>query len=390
MISVYLDTQHVSRIASGGQVLKDALARAGNQVSLVFSQSHVVESLPKDWAAIPKSVGRLQWIMNPSAIAVLPWYEVPGIEFKSRGSISLSNIQCKIEDVLLAQLAVRRTEWVREARELLKNELRYIPDENIRRSLLSRVLKRGKFTGGALAWLRQQQEHTLAAVSQSSPLLIPLIADGGFYDFLAGTLSEERFAAILKRTLMNPIALAQFSATPELASILDLSKFFWTQMDSLADRMSSLVTHLIAVQVEHSVFDYKTIRRRLAKNVLSENMLLRIASKFVGHTVSAEKLATMPGTALFLGATVRYALEKLDSHANIESANFGSQIKFKRSDFGDLTHLFYAPYVSVFGCDKHMRSLINKAGRRTGDLGTTDSEIAGLIDRLMGERNTAA
>ena len=55
---------------------------------------------------------------------------------------------------------------------------------------------------------------------------------------------------------------------------------------------------------------------------------------------------------------------------------FANEIKFERSVFADFTHLVYAPYVDVFGCDNEMRDMIRKAGHGTENLATSDNEIS--------------
>ena len=382
MITIYPDTQHVSRIASGTSPLAGYLQDQRNAIVLAFSQSHVVESLPKDTASIPSATARLSLITNKSGVGLKPWFDIPMIEFRSSLGLELNDIQIDIGDILFPDLAISRSDWIRTARGLLTQELSSIPDPNIRRSMRARIFKLGRFTPEAIQMLKDRQAQTISTISKEAPLMAPLVAGGGMYDFLAGRVSERQFTRLMKETLMSPVALAQFAANPELNSIFDLSKFFWTQMDEMSAKLSNLIGKLIDIQITHLVFDYKRIRPILLNMVQSNDMVVGVVSKVVGRQVSAQQLANMRGTVLFAKTFLQYALDKADAHANVTSKNFGSEIKFKRSDLGDLTHLFYAPYVSVFGCDRYMRSLVARTGFSTERMATTDREMIETIERV--------
>jgi hypothetical protein len=84
MLSVYLDTQHISRIASRRSDLEATLDKSG--AALFFSQTHVIESLPKNGGPPQQELIRLQFIMNPRSNGLIPWSDFPAKEFQSQQS----------------------------------------------------------------------------------------------------------------------------------------------------------------------------------------------------------------------------------------------------------------------------------------------------------------
>jgi len=89
----------------------------------------------------------------------------------------------------------------------------------------------------------------------------------------------------------------------------------------------------------------------------------------------------MTGTRLFVDLFSRYMLEKLDRYANPTSPDFNAMPEFKRSDAADFTHVFYYPYVDIFGCDGAMRNRMKGAGWSTEKVVANDSELeAKLIE----------
>lgn len=91
------------------------------------------------------------------------------------------------------------------------------------------------------------------------PQALPLLGDGGIYDFLEGKTPEAAFTKKFKEALANPVALASMSTMPELNSILDFSKFFWTQMEQLAELLLRLVSKIANAQLQNSAFEYAKI-----------------------------------------------------------------------------------------------------------------------------------
>jgi hypothetical protein len=121
------------------------------------------------------------------------------------------------------------------------------------------------------------------------------------------------------------------------------------------------------------------IRERLLKGGAKDNFRIRTASGLVGKPVSHEKLKKMRGTKLYLDSLWQYLLEKLDRHANSASSEFLKEIKFKRGDFADLNHLFYAPYVSVFGCDRATKNTVRATGYDVSRFASSDEDVKSLL-----------
>jgi hypothetical protein len=385
MLSVYLDTQHISRIASQRSDLKAALDKSS--ASLFFSQTHVIESLPKNATPPTGEIARLQIIMSPSATGLVPWSDFPRKEFDSEKP-SLQTFCCDIHDIMFPdEILFHRADWLKAARNAIKLELDQIPDLNVRRSQYAKLIKRGQLTSAGSQIFLQQLENTNESVSHDAPFILPILKDGAVYDFLAGKISERKFTGLFKKTVANPITLAEIINVPELAALFDISKFFWNQTDNLVTKLNEMTRDLVSVQVNTSEFDYKKIRRYIETESNLINFEIRLASSLVGKTVSIEKLNQMPGTQLYIKTLWKYCLDKIASHANIESPHFLKEVQFKRSDVADLNHLFYAPYMGIFGCDKATREIVRKTGSKVCNFASSDDEVKALLDSQVRRDN---
>jgi hypothetical protein len=127
-----------------------------------------------------------------------------------------------------------------------------IPDQNLRRSFQAKLLKHGKLTPAAFQVFREGLQETSGRVSAEIPQALPLLGNDGLYDFLAGKTSEEVFRTKFMEALANPIARASMSSIPELNSILDLSRFFWSHMEELTEILSRFVS---AVKTERHILN---------------------------------------------------------------------------------------------------------------------------------------
>lgn len=227
MTTVYLDSHHISRIASGSSTLKDAF---GPEDDLCFSHSHIVEALPKEPTNIESSIARLRLITDSTATGLIPWSHVLKLEAFNNGKLSLRDIVCPISEILFYGLDTTefgsRSHWLKKARTSLNKRLADIPDANQRRSMRAKLFKHGKFTPFASRLLRQQQATFIDSNSNALPELAlpefrPLFEEGGMYDFLSGNISEQKFHETFMKTAGNPIVLANLIAYPELA-IMDV------------------------------------------------------------------------------------------------------------------------------------------------------------------------
>ncbi|WP_157038866.1 hypothetical protein [Rhodopseudomonas palustris] len=373
--SIYLDTHHISRAADGLNRIPDLLG--DKRYRFVFSASHVVESLPKGAAENHSAVKRLSLIVQPCNTSVVGWGNVSENELRY-GCCHLEDIVCSQQDMLFPGFVFDRTTWTAKVRQGLKAVLlERVPDENFRRSILSKLIKRGRLTPEAIQLLRIRQDETSAQLQREMPQAVPLLNE--LYRFLEGSISDKLFLDRFKETLANPIALAHLSQNPELSSILEFSKFFWAYNDRLAKLLRELAVKLVKVQCSGIGLEYAQIRRNLVGHLNSAEFRSLVAKQFAGVEVSSERLCRMPGTKVFVDVFSLFVLEKMDRFANDRSADFGGALQLKRSDAADLSHLFYFPYVNLFGCDGAMRDRIRKAGWSTKNVFTTDVELERLL-----------
>lgn len=375
-ISIYLDTQHVSRAAAGLNQIPDLLNDP--RYCFVFSATHVVESLPKDVNENDSAIKRLAVISSHRSKNLVSWGSVSEIE-QRHGRCELDDFLCSRHEMLFPQFAMHRAAWEKAAVEELKTMfVEMVPDANVRRSLQAAVIKRGRLTPQAFQMLRARQTETSKQLDGELPQLVSLLEL--LYDFLEGRVTENVFLVRFQDALASPVALAQLSRHPQLSSILDFSKFFWTYSNRLEGILSQLATGLVGVQqfCEGSL-DYSRIRRMMASRLQSTRFRSLMARSFVGLEVSDKQLQEMAGTRAFIDVFSMFVLEKMDRFANDKSVDFGRALQVKRSDTADLSHVFYFPYVDLFGCDRAMRDRIKKAGWPTTKVFTTDQELARLI-----------
>ena len=372
-ITVYLDTHHISRMASGkSQILRFVSDPA---YSFVFSTSHVVECLPKEPRENPGSIAQLNIILNSQARWLVAWAKVASME-ESNPAVELNNLFCSKDQMLFSDFKIDRAEWTRRAREGLKEVLKSkIQDQNLRRSFQAKLLKHGKLTSEAFRIIKQQFQETFERVSADLPHALPLLSQGGLYEFLAGTVSEEEFRKVFMESLADPIAFAMMCSDPDLASILDISRFFWSQTDELSEILSRLVVNVRNDYAQAGAPSYARGKVQIEQHLKREEFRSALVRKIAGVEVAAKDLVAMTGTRFFVDIFSQYVLEKLDRFANPASRDFMAAPSFKRSDVADFSHLFYYPYVDIFGCDGEMRNRIKKAGWPTEKVVATDNEL---------------
>jgi hypothetical protein len=375
---IYLDTHHLSRIASG----KSQISRFFSDPAFlfVFSTSHVVESLPKEATDNPGAIARLNIILSQESKWLFGWGKVASLEKAGRLG-SLSELFCRKDELLFPEFKMDRSQWLRRARSDVKEMLvNRFQDDNLRRSVQARLIKQGKLTAEAFGILRQSFDDTLRRNFVDFPQAIPFFANSGFYDYLEGKISEEEFKARFMSLLADPIGLATMSSIPELASILDFSRFFWIQMDNLAEVLSKFIMGLRSDFSRSSVIDYPKEKSKIEEGLKEHGLRAALVRRLAGVEVSEQELMTMPGTRLFVDLFAEYMLEKVDRYANPASADFKLEPTFKRSDAADFTHVFYYPYADVFGCDKAMRDRMKRAGWSTEKVVATDGELEAKLE----------
>lgn len=380
MKAIYLDTHHLSRMVSGRSQLERFISNPA--YSFVFSTSHVVECLPKEPRENPGSIVQLKIILNPQAKWLVGWGTLVSME-KLNPSLQLHQLFCSKDQLLFPDLKIERSDWIKRSREGIKEMLKErIPDRNLRRSVQAKLLKQGKLTPEAFQMIK---EGTLNDDPAKLPYMESRLAELNIVGFLEGRVSEDEFRLKFLEAVANPIALATMTSMPELESILNLSRVFWSQMDDLAEILSKFIQSVRRELAQFGASDYAKgkihIKQHLKKNDFRSALVRRFSSVEVG----VDELSKMAGTRLFVDVFAEYVLEKLDQYVSPLSGEFRSDPKFKRSDAADFTHLFYYPYVDVFGCDGAMYNRIKKAGWPTEKVVTTDDELESKLIEIIPE-----
>lgn len=349
----------------------------------MYSATHVVESLPTEPQENSDAVQRLEIITRPEARSVVGWGRLAQIE-RSDGGCDLHSLFCSRDEMLFPDFSVKRADWNKKIRARLKEKLEaQIPDQNYRRSVQAKLLKQGKLTPAAFRFFRETATENAQMASSEMPEALPMFGANGIYDFLEGKISEAAFAKKFLETLANPSALASLSMNPDLSSILDISRFFWTYMEWLKRLLTKLIDDL-RLQVQVGGADYKKVRIDSVEFLKSEAFRLSIAYHFSGVKVSSEELNRMPGIRLYVDVFSQYVLENLDKYARIDGGKFGSVPEFDRGDAADLSHVVYLPYVDYFGCDGRMRERIKRAGRPTKNIFVNDQALEGILAEIGG------
>lgn len=382
-ISVYLDTHHVSRMASGQSGLAKFISDP--RFLFVFSTSHVVECLPKEPQENIGAISRLNIILGPEAKWVRGWGEVASFEHL-RPTVELQDLFCGKHDLLFPNFKIHRSEFEKRARSGLKEVLKdRFPDQNQRRSVQAKLLKNGKLTAEAFKIIGSQFDNTVQRVSAEFPEAVPLLGPRGIYDFLQGNISEKDFKERYLDALADPVSLATMSSSPEFSSILDLSRFFWLQMDDLSAIISRYIVNVQNELTQTISISYAKVRNKIAKGLNEDEFRGAIIKRIAGVEVQKDALVRMPGTHFFADLFCQYILEKIDRYANSASVDFMAVPNFLRSDVADFTHVFYHPYVDIFGCDGAMRERMKKANWPTAKVVTTDREFeAKVIEMGLG------
>jgi len=244
----------------------------------------------------------------------------------------------------------------------------------------------GSLTPAASQFLRNEIGKTKERLSSKFPQFLPLLEEGGVYDFLEGKTSEQALIARFKESLINPVVLASMVTDPDLVALIDLSKILWAHMDDLAEILPRLILSLVESQRNVGTEGYPIIRSMALDQFRSAEFRTAVAWRFSGIHVAADELDQMLGIRLLVYVFSQYILEKMGAYANPNRSSFGAVPKLKRSDMGDLLHVVYCPYVDLFGCDAAMRDRIRRAGWPITNVLVDDAEIEARLARVVATR----
>jgi hypothetical protein len=381
--TIYLDTHHISRAEAGRSNLLRYFDRP--ELQFFYSATHVIECLPKTEVENRGAVECLRLIMGPRAKHLLSWAHVAKAE-RSINKCKIEDLECsRKSDMMFPGFKINRKQWDKKIRDDLKRLLREkFTDQNVRRSWQAKFLKGGRLTPGVFEFLRAQRGNVAHSIVKEMPPAEPLMAGGDIYDFLEGRISEKDFTERFMDVLADPVALASLSSLPGFESILEFSRFFWTEMDGVAEMLSRLVKNLLVEQINGQEFDYqRKVRPAIEKFTKTAELRSSIAWRFCGLEISPSELGDMPGTRLFVDVFCQYMIEIADRYANRTSPDFGVEPDFKRSDMADFTHVLYLPYVDIFGCDGAMRNRIKKAGWIAEKIVISDAELERRLSEVV-------
>jgi hypothetical protein len=359
---------------------------ADSRCQFYFSASHVLESLPKDLRTNPEAIKRLEFIMSPHGQSLLPWAYVAARERRSADA-GINDLVCEPHDMLFPDFSVDRSEWLKVIRKDLDGLLtRSVGHENVRRQMRAKFIKRGNLTDLAFEYLRSNVDKIGDGVGKSFPQSLPLLARGGLYDFLQRRVSEQVFRKRFLEALCSPVSLASMMDMPGMESIMNVSRVFWGLSEEMTEILSRLIPGLNVRQAAEGFARYSQLKREARVALSSESFASASVRKFVSLEVSAAQLSKMPGARMFAAAFAQLVMEKIDRYSNIASPEFARELTLKRGDIADLTHLFYCPYVDVFGCDRDMQNRLKAAKCPIENVVVSDLEVRERIDALLLKR----
>lgn len=362
---VYLDSQHVSRIASGEIIYNGLFGSAYEHVKFVFSFAHYVEAFPKHEKEYSYAEERIEIIDNiPNKTFVIPLFDVFNVEFDARSAIIIDQLLCGESDILpgsrgcLANFNIRN-----EMRAALNSFLLGIPDVNLRRSFRAKVFRHGK--------IQHEFLKSFSMIDASDEDTRRIIRDSGLSDFIEGRSDANAFTRRFEVWLSVPKNFISLTRT-KFPMFKPISDMFWNQNEIIANLVLKLVEQTEKTLPEAQ--EAKFVIESVCNEDFIELQIDSFATKVFGGSIRG--VAHMKSFRLFAKSIISFVFKKLMD--STRSGNF-QKPKIRKSDFGDLIHLGYKPYVDIFCCDRRTRELLLSMGESVANVCVTDEELKRAI-----------
>lgn len=249
-----------------------------------------------------------------------------------------------------------------KTKSLIQQEVNKVKDRNQKsliRTQLLKVIKNDKFTPEGLSLLKGTERE----IFNELPIINPEKLENLFHNYLQGEITTCEFSNIIGSHCLNPENLSTWTISKMDDGII---KFGWlrnkgsllvdkiSELRSLFQRLESQISlkgnprqHAIQ-EIKNFKFDYEKLKIEILHNCWKKNQFsfqkAGISYSQFQKNICSQPDAPLPSLDILKDIFEIYFKENLiDNKRNL-----------KPSDFGDISHGVYIPYVNIFRADKYM------------------------------------
>ena len=369
---VYLDSSDYSVLSDPARETAEvrdireqllAWVRAGS-VDFRYSQVHISEMAPTREDKIEEAVlrvGLLCKLCGPCCL--IGYWEV----------LQLERLRLERKDPKFGTVFSNRGEWFTGIDETVSEILEGVSEA---RSEVVDTLKKMTTSRAHLRVSEKLIKEHVQPVIASLERDIPLRPGNGqvFGRYMMGDASERELRKALNAAFREPVLMIRWlhknfeSMGPALSFLRGPSTEFHSDMTNLRARVSDLRRERSAEHFESSVAGIDDI----SSDDLLIAALQQSQSVFdvpIPHTADGSvDLDALQSSAPGLLTALRTSIQ-----VSLAGTTVGTPRKPLGSDFLDVFHAFYAPYVHVFRADRYMAPIVQKS------LGTSATKVVGSI-----------
>jgi len=357
-MKIYLDSQHISRFSEDQSLFRSVFSEYNGD--FVFSFVHIHECLPKNLNNTERGLGRIEFMMNiEKSKFLIQAYDIFNIE--DNGKFNNNHLECSIEECILGRGKSFEFDFLKILSNMIKKFMKenYL-SESERRSQQAKFIKRGKIN----------KKSMIEFLSSINPLSedYMLLDQLGILKYMNGEINEYDLNFRCRQWILNPYNFTQLQGEDHLY-YKQVSENLWNQNKKIYNFIDTLKDAVILF-MESKSLDFRSMHKLIDDEKLNQSLVMISYEKFFGKTKPINDIQDMQSFYLFSSLIIKFIFEKIKN-----AVRFSGRVRYRSSDYADILHASYAPYVDIFCCDKRTKSLINKIYPKLNNIVVQDEEI---------------
>lgn len=357
-MKIYLDSQHISRFSEDQSLFRKIFSEYKGEFG--FSFVHIHECLPKDLNKTSGGLGRIEFMMNlESSKFLIQAYDI--FEIEDSGKFNSNHLECSIEECLLG----RGNSFTFDFLKTLSNMIKRIMKENYsseseRRSQQAKFIKRGKIN----------RKTMIELISNINPLSedYALLDQLGVFKYMSGEINEFDLDSRCRQWIINPYNFAKLNNVDHLL-YKQVSDHLWSQNMKIYNFIDTLKDEVIFFMESNSLY-FRSIHKLIDDENLNRSLVVISYEKFFGKRKMISDIQEMPSFYLFSSLIIKFVFERIKT-----AVRNSGRIRYRSSDYADILHASYAPYIDIFCCDKRTKALISQIYPKLNNILVQDEEI---------------
>lgn len=304
----------------------------------------------------------------------------------AKGSITTRDQVFRPNDAWMVDFSEFAIELEASLISRIKSDIGPFPRKK-RREMEKKIFKNGRIRPDCLLDYSGNIEQYSAALLNQYPFLeqVPILQI--FHAYLEGSITPDQFGALISRECLSPLNFTKhfydvYRREPKAyqdilrtqgTAFVEMIERFRQQLVNLKELASELGRSQkeVTQRFNHLKSQWKSRRNILLERIYAPVLANRL--HLPQEEVAAKLVDADPGAMPSLDFTIQLAWQL----AILKAVD--QQTTLMQSDYGDLVHANYVPYVDVFRADKRTKPVIEKICSERG----LNTYIASSIDKVL-------